>query len=106
MGRVATRTPENRSITVDFRDEATYFRRLADGKVLVEGVLALLLALGFQRKPKAPCRGGGWLTRPSEDVWVRLHPYGSQQAFLTGLAHLYNLVTYQRRAQHGGQCGV
>jgi hypothetical protein len=34
------------------------------------------------------------------------HPAGSQQAFLTGLAHLYNLVPYQRRAQHAGQCGV
>jgi hypothetical protein len=34
------------------------------------------------------------------------HPSGNQQAFLTGLAHLYNLVPYQRRAQHAGQCGV
>jgi hypothetical protein len=34
------------------------------------------------------------------------HPGGSQQACLTGLAHLYNLVPYQRRAQHAGQCGV
>jgi hypothetical protein len=34
------------------------------------------------------------------------HPGGSQQAFLTGLAHLYNLVPYQRRAQHARQCGV
>jgi hypothetical protein len=34
------------------------------------------------------------------------HPYGSQRAFLTGLAHLYNLIPYQRRAQHAGQCGV
>ena len=34
------------------------------------------------------------------------HPKVSQQAFLTGLAHLYNLVPYQRRAQHAGQCGV
>src|SRR5712691_175706 len=34
------------------------------------------------------------------------HPDGSQQAFLTGLAHLYNLVPYQRRALHAGQCGV
>ena len=34
------------------------------------------------------------------------HPDGSQQAFLTGLAHLHNLVPYQRRAQHAGQCGV
>ena len=34
------------------------------------------------------------------------HPGGSQQAFLIGLAHLDNLIPYQRRAQHGGQCGV
>ena len=34
------------------------------------------------------------------------HPGGSQQAFLTGLAHLYNLVPYQRRATHAGQCGA
>jgi hypothetical protein len=34
------------------------------------------------------------------------HPGGSQQAFLTGLAHLYNLVPYQRRAKLAGQCGV
>jgi hypothetical protein len=34
------------------------------------------------------------------------HPGGSQQAFVTGLAHLYNLVPYQRRARHAGQCGV
>jgi hypothetical protein len=34
------------------------------------------------------------------------HPKGSQQAFLRGLAQLYNLVPYQRRARHAGQCGV
>jgi hypothetical protein len=34
------------------------------------------------------------------------HPKGHQQAFLRGLAHRYNLVPYQRRAQHAGQCGV
>jgi hypothetical protein len=34
------------------------------------------------------------------------HPDGSQQAFLTGLAHLYNLVPYQCRARHAGQCGI
>jgi hypothetical protein len=34
------------------------------------------------------------------------HPQGSQQAFLLGLAHLYNLVPYQRHAKHAGQCGV
>jgi len=34
------------------------------------------------------------------------HPRGSQQAFLTGLAHLYNLIPYQRRALQAGHCGV
>jgi hypothetical protein len=34
------------------------------------------------------------------------HPKGSQQVFLTGLAHLDNLVPYQRRAQHAGAGGV
>jgi hypothetical protein len=34
------------------------------------------------------------------------HPGGSQAAFLTGLAHLYNLIPYQRRALHAGKCGV
>jgi hypothetical protein len=34
------------------------------------------------------------------------HPQGSQQAFLPGLAHVSNLVPYQRRAKHAGQWGV
>jgi hypothetical protein len=34
------------------------------------------------------------------------HPGGSQAAFLAGLAHLYNLIPYQRRALNAGTCGV
>ena len=34
------------------------------------------------------------------------HPGGSQAALLTGLAHLYNLIPYQRRALNAGTCGV
>ena len=34
------------------------------------------------------------------------HPGGSQQAFLTGLAHLYNLIPYPHRAKNAGKCGV
>jgi hypothetical protein len=34
------------------------------------------------------------------------HPHESQQHFLNGLALLYALVPYQRRAKHAGQCGV
>jgi hypothetical protein len=34
------------------------------------------------------------------------HVGGSQAAGLTGLAHLYNLIPYQRRAKNAGLCGV
>jgi hypothetical protein len=34
------------------------------------------------------------------------HPDGSQTTYLTGLAHLYNLIPYQRRAKNAGLCGV
>jgi hypothetical protein len=72
MGTAAKPRRENRTITVDFRDEGTYFRLLADGKAFVECVLAFLLALGFQLKHQATCDGGGCLTRHSHDVRVRL----------------------------------
>jgi hypothetical protein len=72
MGTAAKLTRENRTITVDFRDEATYFRLMADGKAFVECVLAFLLALGFQLKHQATCDGGGCLTRHSHYVRVRL----------------------------------
>ena len=65
-------TRENRTITVDFQDETTYFRLLGDTKAFVECVLAFLLALGFQLKHKATCHGGGCLTRHSHYVRVRL----------------------------------
>jgi hypothetical protein len=70
--KVATRTRQNRTITVDFHDETTYFQLLGDGKAFVEYVLAFLLALGFQLTHKATCNGGGCLTRHSHYVRVRL----------------------------------
>src|SRR6516165_1139925 len=72
MGQAAKRTHENRTITVDFRDEATYFQLLGNGKAFIECVLAFLLALGFQLAHKATCRGGGCLTRHSHYARVRL----------------------------------
>jgi hypothetical protein len=72
MGQAAKRTRENRTITVDFRDEATYVQLLGDGKAFVEFVFAFLLSLGFQLAHKATCRGGGCLTRHSHYVRVRL----------------------------------
>jgi hypothetical protein len=72
MRNTTRQTRENRTITVDFRDEATYFQLLGDGKAFLECVLAFVLSLGFQIKHKATCGGGGYLTRHSHDVRVRL----------------------------------
>src|SRR6266852_2848643 len=71
MGTAAKATRHNRTITVDFHDEATYVQRLDDGKAFVELVIAFLLALGFQLKHKATCEGGGCLTRHSHYVQIR-----------------------------------
>src|SRR5215813_4817936 len=72
MGTAAQPTRENRTITVDFRSEATYFQLLGDGKAFLEYVLAFVMSLGFQLKHKATCRGGGYLTRHSHYVRIRL----------------------------------
>src|SRR6476620_6871899 len=65
-------TRENRTITVDFQNEATYFQLLGDGKAFLECILAFVLSLGLQLKHKATCGGGGCLTRHSHYVRVRL----------------------------------
>jgi hypothetical protein len=45
-------------------------------------------------------------TTQSGGIWGFHHPGENQAAFLTGLAHLYNLIPYQRRAKNAGLCGV
>jgi hypothetical protein len=72
MGTAATRTRQNRTITVDFHDETTYSHLLGDGKAFLEWVLAFILSLGFQLKHKTTCCGGGCLTRHSHYVRVCL----------------------------------
>ena len=72
MRHTARQTRENRTITVNFQSEASYFQLLSDRKLFLECVLAFVLSLGFQLKHKATCRGGGCLTRHSHYVRVRL----------------------------------
>src|SRR5215831_1657499 len=64
MRNTARQTRENRTITVNFQSEASYFQLLSDRKAFLECVLAFVLSLGFQLKHKAACRGGGCPTRP------------------------------------------
>src|SRR5438552_8252049 len=72
MRPTARQPRDNRTITVDFQNEATYFRLLGDGKAFVECVLAFILSLGFQLAHKARCSEGGCLTRHSHYARVRL----------------------------------
>src|SRR6266568_3302495 len=72
MRTTARQTRENRTITVDFQNEATYFQLLGDGQAFLECVLAFLLSLAFQLKHKASCSEGESLTRHSHYARVRL----------------------------------
>src|SRR5215471_2342359 len=72
LATAATQRRYNRTITVDFHDETTYFHLLNDGKAFLECVRAFLLSIGFQLTHKATCNGGGCLTRHSHYVRVRL----------------------------------
>jgi hypothetical protein len=72
MGQTAKVARKNRTITVDFHNEATYDQLLDDTKAFVEFVLAFLLALGFQLLHKTSCSEGGGLTRHSHYARVRL----------------------------------
>jgi hypothetical protein len=72
MGTAAQPTRENRTITIDFQNEATYVQLLGNGKAFLDCVLAFIMSLGFQLKHKATCRGGGCLTRHSHYVRVRV----------------------------------
>jgi hypothetical protein len=72
MPKQARQTRENRTITIDVQNEATYFQLLDDGKAFLEFVFAFLLSLGFQLKHKATYTGGGGRTRHSHYVRVRL----------------------------------
>src|SRR5712692_6906948 len=72
MGHTAKPTRQNRTITVDFQDETTYFQLLGDTQTFVEFVRVFLLSLGFQLLHKTSCSEGGSLTRHSHYARVRL----------------------------------
>lgn len=72
MGQTAKVTRENRTITIDFHDETTYFALLGNTKAFVEFVFAFLLSVGFQLLHKASCSEGGSLTRHSHYARLRL----------------------------------
>ena len=69
---MAKQKRENRTITIDFNDEATYQHLCQDGHAFIEFVVAFIMSLGFQLNHKCPCQGGFALTRHWHYVRVRL----------------------------------
>jgi hypothetical protein len=69
---MAKQKRDNRTITIDFNDEATYHHLCQDGQAFIEFVVAFIMSLGFQLKHKCRCPGGFALTRHSHYVRVRL----------------------------------
>ena len=53
-----------------------------------------------------PVGSGPQRHRPQIVRHEGFHHPGGVNRLLTGLAHLYNLIPYQRRALHAGKCGV
>jgi hypothetical protein len=72
MGNADQTSRQNRTITVDFRNESTYFQLIRDGKAFIEFVLVFIFSIGFQLAHKATCTGGGCLTRHSHYARIRL----------------------------------
>jgi hypothetical protein len=105
---------QNRTLTVDFHDQATYFELLSDGKAFVEFVLAFIFSLGFQLAHKSTCDGGGSVTRHAHDARVRLGgltmwrmPCTRCRAVFTALPDV--TVRYPKRrpeAARGGRIGL
>jgi len=67
MRTTARQTRENRTITVDFQNEATYFQLLGDSKAFVECVVAFRLCLVYNLT-LATSRGKQGLTAPTTVV--------------------------------------
>ncbi len=63
----------NRTIVVDFQDEATYHSLCHNGRAFIEFVVAFIMSIGFQLKHKCDCPGGFRLTRHSHYIRVRLN---------------------------------
>jgi hypothetical protein len=67
-----TRRRQDRTIIVDFQQEATYFSLLSQGKAFIDFVVAFLLSIDFQLNHTSTCSGGFCLTRHSHYLRLRV----------------------------------
>src|SRR5215831_19123828 len=71
MAQADKASRQNRTLTVDFHDEATYCQLLDDTKAFIAFVLAFILSLGLQRQHTSTCPGTS-LTRHAHSARMRL----------------------------------
>ncbi len=65
----------NRTIVVDFQDEATYHSLCHNGGTFIEFVVAFIMSIGFQLRRKCDCPGGFRLTRHSLTICVQEYAF-------------------------------
>ena len=90
MRSTARQTRENRTITIDSQNEATYMQLLGDGKAFLECVLAFVMSLGFQLKHKGDL-WRRWMPHAPRIMsvcgWVGSPSGGSSALHVSGLHH-------------------
>ncbi len=69
---MSKRPRQNRTITVDFNDEATYHQLCGDGRGFIDFVVAFIASIGFALNHKCDCSGER-MTRHSHYTRLRLN---------------------------------
>ncbi len=87
------RPRQNRTITVDFNNEATYHRLCHDGPRFIDFVVAFILSIGLQLKHKCGCSKGR-LTRHSHYVRARLDGLTIWRIQCTGCRAVFTVLPH------------
>ncbi len=91
MDNPPKRSRENRTLTVDFNNEATYHRLCHDGLRFIDFVVAFILSIGLQLKHKCGCSSGR-LTRHSHYVRARINGITIWRVQCTGCRAVFTVL--------------
>ena len=93
MDNLPKRSRENRTLTVDFNNEATYHQLCGDGPGFIDFVVAFILSIGFQLKHKCDCPGER-LTRHSHYARLRLNGITIWRIQCTGCRAVFTILPH------------
>ncbi len=93
MSERAKRPRQNRTLTVDFHEQATYHRLCQDGPKFIDVVAAFILSIGFQLAHKCDCKGGK-LTRHSHYARLRLDGLTIWRIQCTGCRAVFTVLPH------------